>query len=359
MKKLMLMVLALMTLVALPLLIACSSETTQTPATTQPPATTEPAQVFNLKYSSSMAGVEPPVIYANRLLDIVEERSNGRVKVERFVGGTLGKSSEQLGLVSGGSVDFVSISASWIRNEMPLHSYMNWALGGEEVVANIQNQMNFVIPETKAVLDKENQANNLNILTFWNTGENGIIAREPFTKLDDLKGKKIGTAPNYRALEALGLTTVSMIIPDIYEGLAKGVIDAQCLAITPMAALKWHEVTKCFMADRHYAAGQFFAINLSTWNSLPADIQAIILDASNETRAWALDYDKQNTKDVLEIFRQAGLVVGELPEEDTKKMHTLEYDFRKQDMIDLAGPKGMTAEVEIIFKHLDKLMLGK
>jgi TRAP-type transport system periplasmic protein len=319
------------------------------------PSSSQPAQVIKLKYSTSMNATEPPIVIASYYLDQLEKKSNGRIKVEKFVGGTLGKQNEQLGLVSGGSVDFCSISASWIRDKLPLHSYMNWALGGPDVVANIQRKMNFEIAETVAILDKENTDNGIKILTFFNTGQNGIISKVPFTKLADLKGKKIGTAPNYRALDAMGLTTVSMQIPDIYEGLSKGVIDAQALSIAPMAAMKWHEVSKCFMGDRHYAAGQFICINLKTYNGLPADIQKIITETAVDAQKWGAEYDKKNGEDTQEIFKKAGLTVGTLPESDTQQMFTLEYGFRAKDMLDLCTPQGKTEQANIILKNLDKI----
>jgi TRAP-type C4-dicarboxylate transport system substrate-binding protein len=318
-------------------------------------STPAPTEVIKLKYSTSMAPVETPVIYANYLLDYLEEESNGKVEVERFVGGTLGKANEHMDLVGGGSVDFCSISLSWVRDKLPLHSYMNWILGGQEVVADLHQQLNRDIPETAQILEQENADAGIKILAFFATGENGIIAREPFNSLADLKGKKIGTSPNYRAIESMGLTTVSMAIPDIYEGLAKGVIDAQCLALAPMAALKWHEVSKCFMGDGHYSGSQFICINLDTWNSLPKDIQDILLKGSEKAEKYSIEYDKKNTEETLQIFRDAGLTVGRLPESDSQQMFELEYQFRAQDMIDLCEPKGKVDEAQIILKHLDEI----
>jgi len=302
-----------------------------------------------------MAPVEPPIVVAEHFLDLVEQKSNGRIEVERFTGGTLGKSNEQLDLVGGGSVDFASISISWIRDRLPLHSFMNWTIGGQDKPAYIMEQMNFVIPETSKILEKEREENGIKILTFLNVGRNGIIAREPFDTLADLKGKKIGTSPNYRALDSMGLVTVSMQIPDIYEGLAKGVIDAQALALSPMVALKWYEVSKCFMGDGHYSAGQFIGMNLDTWNKLPKDMQKIITESASEAQKWGADYVIQQEEKGLTLFKEAGLKVGVLPESDQQEMYSLEYKFRAQDMLDLCEPKGKVEEAKIILKNLDNL----
>ena len=153
----------------------------------------------------------------------------------------------------------------------------------------------------------------------------------------------------------MGLTTVSMQIPDIYEGLSKGIIDAQALSIAPMAAMKWHEVTKCFMGDRHYAAGQFICINLKAFNALPADIQKTITETAVEAQKWGADFDKKNGEDTIDIFKKAGLTVGQIPEADSQQMFKLEYGFRAKDMIDLCTPMGKVAEANVILNNLDKI----
>ncbi|OGO17456.1 MAG: hypothetical protein A2Z02_03535 [Chloroflexi bacterium RBG_16_48_7] len=336
---------------------ACGSAapaTTAAPTQTAAP-TTQPPQVIKLKYSTSMAPVEGPTKVATRMLDTIEQKSAGKIKVDRFVGGTLGKANEQLGLVGGGSVDFVSYSMTWAKDQLPLHSYMNWGTGSQAKVLDLMNKLNFEIPETKAILDEECKAKGIKILFFLCVGQNGIIGKPQFTKLADLKGKKIGVVPAYRALDALGLTTVSMNIPDIYEGLAKGVIDAEALALQPMYLLKWHEVSKCFMADGHYSAGQLICVNLKTWDSLSPDLQKIVQDAAADAQKWGCNLVVEDEGKALQAFKDAGLTTGTLPASDTEQMFALEYKFRAKDMIDLCTPIGKVDQAKIILKNLDQI----
>jgi len=335
---------------------ACAAAPATTAAPSQPAApATQPAQTYKLKYSTSMAPVEGPTKVATRMLDTIEQKSGGRIKVDRFVGGTLGKANEQLGLVGSGSVDFVSYSLTWAKDQLPLHSYMNWGIGSQAKVLDLMNKLNFEIPETKAILDEECKAKGIKMLFFLCVGQNGLIGKPQFTKLADLKGKKVGVVPAYRALDALGLTTVSMNIPDIYEGLSKGVIDAEALALQPMYLLKWHEVTKCFMSDGHYSAGQLVCMNLKTWDSLSPDLQKIIQDAAAEAQQWGCNLVVEDEGKALKAFKDAGLTTGQLPASDTEQMFALEYKFRAKDMIDLCTPIGKVDQAKVILKNLDKI----
>jgi TRAP-type C4-dicarboxylate transport system substrate-binding protein len=48
-------------------------------------ATAAEPQVIKLKFSTSFFPPEPPCVFANRTLDLVEQKTNGKVKIERFV----------------------------------------------------------------------------------------------------------------------------------------------------------------------------------------------------------------------------------------------------------------------------------
>ena len=72
-------------------------------------ATAAEPKVIKLKFSTSFFPPEPPCVFANRTLDIVEKKTNGKVKVERFMAGALGGPLEQLGLASSGAADLISL----------------------------------------------------------------------------------------------------------------------------------------------------------------------------------------------------------------------------------------------------------
>jgi len=309
----------------------------------------------NLKFSTSFQAVELPVIVSNRFMDNIEQKSGGRVKFERFVGGVLGKSTEQLALVSSGSVDLVTVNISPYRDKLPLHSYMNWHRGGPEATVGIQNKLMVEIPETKAILDKEDQDNNMKILFAMSTGICGFAARQPFTTLADLKGKKIGGFPNYAALTEMGYNVISVDVSQVYESLKNGVIDAMTLTLVPAVGLKWYEVAKMWMSDGMFASGQYIFINLKTWNSLPPDIQQLFMDEARTAQAFSIEKDKADTQKNLQFFQN----YRQLPDTDTRNMWERQYRILNANMLDTATKQGKEREAKVILNTLDGLVLGK
>jgi TRAP-type C4-dicarboxylate transport system substrate-binding protein len=344
------------------LLVALMGGCTAESPSSEPAKTTQPSsapEVITLKYSNPFQEMEPSVIVAYYFLDYVEEKSGGRVKFERFPGGVLGTVPEHLELVRSGSVDAVNLIVFNYREDLPLHQYPQMVFGSNEEAVAYHKALSQEIPETAAMLDQEFAENNIKAFSSNAFGENGIISKEVFNTMADLKGKKIGISSQQQGLIDLGIEVVSVEIPDMYESLSRGHVDALTMALGPMAILKWHEVSKCYRSLNEYGSGQPMCVNLETWNSLPEDIQQIFNDAAEATIGFSLELNAQGTAEVLQIFKDAGLDVGKLNDADAKDLFDRNYEYAKQETLEVCGKQGKTAEAETILKYCDELIWGK
>ena len=155
--------------------------------------------VIKLKYSTSFFPPEPPCVFANHTLDLVEKKTNGRVKIERFVGGALGGPLEQLGLARSGAADLISLHVDQYAQQLPLLQITNT----EQMVSGTQGLDNVTaivheLPETKPLLEAEQKKNNIKILNFYVNGPTGITARFQAKSLADIKGKKVNVIAAYQ-----------------------------------------------------------------------------------------------------------------------------------------------------------------
>jgi TRAP-type C4-dicarboxylate transport system substrate-binding protein len=351
--------LLLLALVALPILAACSSPS---PATTSAkPAATAPATtaaVINLKYSSGYVAVDTTNIICNYFMDYVEKQSNGRVKFERFYS-SLGTPAEQFGLINSNSVDVVQVGQLVMGNTLPLYFYGLTKDTTPEIIA-AQKKLWFEIPESSAILTGALAKNNAKLLNFFPTGTNGIIAKQAFSSFADLKGKKVGTGlMGLDALKQLGMNPVSLQPADMYESLSRGVIDAISYPAMVMIALKFYEVSKCFMSQTGIGASQLLLVNTNSWNKLPADIQKIFTDAVPLTEKFAIETDKTNAEKNLKIFKDAGLTVGVLPQADSDAMNNINYTATMKTYLANCEKAGLGEQAKVIQKYLDQLYNGK
>jgi TRAP-type transport system periplasmic protein len=100
--------------------------------------------------------------------------------------------------------------------------------------------------------------------------------------LDDLKGKKVRvpTRQINKLVERLGGTAVGMPVPQVPEALATRVIDGTVIPWEVTAGLKVAELTKThtsFSGNRGLYTTMFiFGMNPAKYDSLPADLKAVI-----------------------------------------------------------------------------------
>jgi len=316
-------------------------------------------EVITLRFASDTPEVAAPTQFAYHFMNYVEEKSGGRVKFERYPGGVLGIMPEMLNMVSSGAIDMTVLLHLLFKEQLPLHAFPEQVRGSMANAMDYINKLNFEIPETAALMEKEMEANNIKGLNYHALGEDGIVAKTVFNSLADLKGKKLGGDKPLKAYENLGFTIVSVNQADMYEALARGVVDALPFPIEAVASNKWYEVSKCFMYNSLYHGGWQTVINLNTWKKLPPDIQDIFLEAAKSAEAFSVEWDKNHTAEYEKTLRDAGLVVGRLPASDTDALFKQYYEMDKQDMLTFAEKTGKTEEAKTILKYVDQILLGK
>lgn len=364
MKKSFLVPLLVLILAALLITSCASPSISPTPAKTSAPATTQaastttaaaPAQPITLKFTSSSQPAELPSAVVNYFLDNVEKKTGGKVKFERYFGAVLGKMTETVGLVSSGSVDMGFYVISQYRDKLPLHAYMVWNLGGQDASLGLQNKLMNEIPETKAILDKEDQDNNFKTLFVMSVGPSGFAVKEPASSLADLKGKKIGCFPNYQALTEMGYNIISVDINSMYEALKNGVVDATSLAFGAAVGLKWYEVASTWLADGMFAAGAYLIINPKTWSSLPPDIQAIFTEEAKNAMAYSVKRDKEDVEKGIKLYQYA----RQLPDAEAKDLFQRQSTIMNNTMLDTATKLGKGEQAKVILKYWNQVALGK
>jgi len=321
------------------------------------------ASIIKLKYSSGYNATEPPNVQAFHCLDLVEQKTNGKVKIERFTGGTLGNSLEQLGLVSSGAVDIIALHVDQFPQQLPLHKVLNSEqfTTADQALANV-TAVTQEIPETKAILDAEQHRNNIKILYWHVQGPTGITAGFPAKSLVDLKGKKMNVITSYqrKVFNEFGIIPVNVQIPELYESLSRGVIDAIFMATAAVVPLKWYEVgkTQLVLGD-NFAISQPVTLNLDTWNRLPADVQQAFIEASRETAQWSIEEDQRNIQYAYDTLKEAGVDIVQVSDEESNTFFKSLASHANEDWLENAKKCGVGDQAAVIEKYWNGMKWGK
>ena len=209
----------------------------------------------------------------------VGKRTDGRVVINVFPGGTLTKADQCYeGVVSGISDLGMSVFA-YNRGRFPVMEAADLPLGYPDGVVATRTVNDFY----RSVQPEELE--DVKVLYLHAHGPGLLHTKKPVRSLEDLNRMKIrSTGLSAKIVKALGGVPVAMPQGDTYESLQKGVVEGTFGPIEVLKGWRQAEVidyTTDFR-DAGYTTCMFVVMNLNTWNALPQDIQHIIMEVSEE-----------------------------------------------------------------------------
>jgi len=233
---------------------------------------------FKLTFSHHFPAVHPVAVCLADWAKEIEKRSNGRITVVMFPGGTLTPAEKVYDGVVRGISHIGSTDLSYTRGRFPLMEAIDLPLGYRDPVVAIQL--------TNAAYKKfqPKELSDVKIMYFHAHGPGIVHAKKPVRTLEDLRGMKIRShGLSAKIVKALGATPVAMTMPETYDALAKNVVDGSIAPIASLEGFKWGEVVKYTTENfgSSYTSPFFVAMNKGTWTSLPPDVQKSI-EAINE-----------------------------------------------------------------------------
>jgi tripartite ATP-independent transporter DctP family solute receptor len=145
----------------------------------------------------------------------------------------------------------------------------------------------------------------------------------------DLKGLKI-RIPEFitlrMAFEAAGGNPVPMSMGEVYTALQQKMIDGQENPISVIWAAKLYEVQKFLSLTGHAYSPTNIMINDKFYQSLPADLQRIIVDAAQKAGAWNRDYAEKLEVELVGKLKEKGMQVNEVDQEPFRKLMVSVWD---------------------------------
>jgi TRAP-type C4-dicarboxylate transport system substrate-binding protein len=218
----------------------------------------------------------------------IGRRTQGKVRITVFCGGSLTKADQCYQGVVDGISDIGMSAFAYTRGRFPLLEGLDLPVGYADGVSatRIVNEL------CHAFLPKE--IRDVKLLYVHAHGPGILASKRPMRTLADLKGAKVrATGFCAKVVESLGGSPVSMPQGDTYEALQKGVVDATFCPVETLKGWKQGEVIRNITDSRciGYTTSFFVVINPVRWASLPDEVKQIMEDVSKEwverhAQAW-------------------------------------------------------------------------
>jgi TRAP-type C4-dicarboxylate transport system substrate-binding protein len=246
-------------------------------------ASAQPAKpiIWKLVDYDSQAG---NTAYGENLFDWwakeVNKRTGGRMQVQVFHSEMLVKTPDFLTALDTGLADIAHVPIPAFPGRFPITEFLTdtpICYGDARLIGAVLAKL----LEKGLLKEYEPYTNAGNIFA----GAMCIFTtKKKISKLEDLKGLKLRTrgTPSSRLTENLGATPVSLGNADIYTGLERGTIDGIITSMTYVEYAKLYEVMRFFLDQGLTGGIRIMLAGNRQWNSLPPDIQKIILQLGQE-----------------------------------------------------------------------------
>lgn len=232
----------------------------------------------------------------------VDSRTDGRVKITLFHGGTLTKAAQTYEAVVSGVADIGMSVFAYTRGRFPLLEGLDLPLGYPDGVTatRIANEM--------VKMYQPEELSDVHVLYLHAHGPGILAAKNSVESTHDIASMKIrATGLSAKIVTALGGTPISMSQGETYEALQKGVVDATFCPIETLKGWKQGEVIDYVVDTKAigYTTTMFVVMNKAKWEALPEDLQKIVTEVSDEwiiTQGEAWDEsDKQGEAFVRDL----------------------------------------------------------
>jgi TRAP-type C4-dicarboxylate transport system substrate-binding protein len=268
-------------------------------------AASQPAKPIELSYSIFFPPSHIQYLTAEAWAKELENRTNGRLKITLYPGGTLTKAPQVYDGVVNGVSDIGMSCFAYTRGRFPL-------LEGLDLPLGYPNGMTATRIATE-IARKYNPAEiaDVHVLYIHAHGPGLLATKKGVRHLEDMQQLKVrATGLSAKIVDSLGGTAVAMSQPETYEALQRGVVDATFCPIETLKGWKQGEVVNS-VTDTSvigYTTSMFVVMNKDKWENLADDIKEIVTKVSDEWvdkhgQAWD-DADAEGRVFIGELGRE-------------------------------------------------------
>lgn len=322
------------------IMTACGGSTTATTASSESSKATETASAETtttetagdsivLKFALQNNENHPLCQGVAKFGEILDEKSNGRITLELYYGGTLGDKATTVQGLQSGTIDGAMLMSGVIAD-----------YGCEELGVftlpylfdSVEHARAFEASDDgKALLDRI-QSDGTSVVcigTYQESARNYFFTDKRVEKPEDMKNMQIRCQEGsiyYDAVEALGAYSQSVAFSELYSALQSGVVDGAEQPLSGFVNNAFQEVANYYVLDQHEISPNLILFSESTWNYLSVDDQALIKEAFEESVPYFEELSDAKDAEYLQTIKDSGTEVVEVNVEDWQNACSSVYD---------------------------------
>lgn len=247
----------------------------------------------------------------SKFAQLLEEKSNGRIKTELYHSGALGGERDIIEGLGMGSIDYAYTAAAPLAGFVPEFNLLELpylAENAEAIEAKLDGPFG---DQLFVLLDKIGIVG----LGFFDAGYRQMETEKPVKGLEDMRGLKIRVMESPVFLDtfkALGALPTPMSFTEIYTALEQGVIDGIEVPYSPFWSAKFYEVAKNITKTQHSFTINPLMMSKQTFNKLSPELQEIVLECGRDATIFERQLREKADRELEAKFKSAGVTIYEV-----------------------------------------------
>lgn len=275
---------------------------------------TEPEYV--LSYGENQGIDYPTTMGAYRFARLVEERTEGRIKILVTADGGLGQEGEVIWQMQHGGIDFARVSLSQLS---AMDDGMN-VLQLPYLYENSEHMWRVLEGTIGHDFLKRVESYDLIGLSWYDAGARCFYNNlRPISSPKDMEGMLIRVQQAdmmVDIVEMLGAQAAPISYEEVYSSLQRGRVDGAENNWPSYESMNHNEVAKYFTVDEHTRIPEMQICSKHTWEKLTEKDREIILSCARESALYERELWKEREKESRERVMEEGAVVTELSQEE-------------------------------------------
>ena len=243
------------------------------------------------------------------------EASDGEHSVTVFPARQLGNEAEMLQQLQTGALDMAFMTVAEVSNRAPDFG----ALYAPFLADDVAHAGRILRSDTaKGMLEQLPAKTGVVGTGYGMAGLRQIVSRGAVESAEDLSGKKLRITPFDAILDfynALGAAPTPMPLPDVYDALAKGQVDAIDMDVELIWKLKYYEHADTIVQSDHMMFPMVGLVSAKVWSGLSEEDRATISELMAKHVDSTIDSYVEMEQGWLDQVRETGKTYVEVDED--------------------------------------------
>lgn len=285
------------------------------------------------RLGNSLPDTHPLTLGAKKFAELVENKSNGEIKVKVYSNGILGNDVTMTSMVQAGTLEFTTPSTATLASLDDAFTIVSLPFLYKDKTEAFASLDGVFGQNLLKILDEHQLVG----LTFYDHGFRNITnSRNAINTVEDIKGLKIRVMQNKMFVDLfknIGANPVPMPVNELFTALETRTVDAQENPFIVIDAKKFYEVQKYLSVTNHAYDTQVLIESANFMTTLTEDQQNIIREAAKESTAYQREISEklgEEAKQKMSEYMEINEISDTEHEKFKEKVSSIIDQYREQ-----------------------------